>query len=63
MPLLGSRLSLLLAAAASASAATDVRFLVIGDFGEHGDDEHTPVAASMGRVGRSFAPHFVLSTG
>lgn len=65
MPLLCGRLSLLLAASAALGAESqhDVRFLVLGDFGEHGDDEQTPVAVSMGRVASSFKPDFVLSTG
>jgi hypothetical protein len=46
-----------------ASAASDVRFLVVGDFGEHGKADQTPVAVSMGRVAESFAPDWVLSTG
>ena len=49
--------------AGSAVAASDVRFLVLGDFGEHGKADQTPVAVSMGRVAESFGPDWVLSTG
>lgn len=46
------------------TAAADVRFLVLGDFGEHGSDQQRPVAESLGRVATYFGPlDFVLTVG
>ena len=47
-----------------AASAADVRFLVFGDFGEHGSDQQRPVAEALGRVATNAGPlDFVLTTG
>jgi len=46
------------------TSAAEVRFLVLGDFGEHGSDQQRPVAESLGRVATYFGPlDFVLTVG
>lgn len=63
MPRLAASASAVLLSLGGAFAASEVRFLVVGDFGEHGKADQTPVAVSMGRVAESFGPDWVLSTG